>query len=361
MKRLIALVLFALVGTGAIAAGIQLDTLLAGVTDNNGEMLSGGKLYSYDAGTVASKTLYQEASLSTPHSNPIVLDAYGRKVAFGSGKYKLILKTSDDATLWTADGVDLTDPAPIASDVASLTAYTTTQIGSLTTSLASTTAYVLSLVIPADVSALLTAHIASSTGVHGLIATESVVGTWSPQTLRAKTLESCAASTNFSFGGFQGVSLATPTAATDAVNKGYLTQSGVGLPGSFVGGYESESYTTSTTFSGATAYTSLVASITVTDGESWMVWWYPRFSSGPNSGITATFTPQIRSNSGIIDYSGPVQFYMKDNGDFWYPVYHFGITASQSVTFSVGMSVDATTASFSVFPGRLVAMKFKTP
>lgn len=79
--------------------------------DNNGEPLSGGKLYTYDAGTTTPKTTYTSSTGATPHTNPIVLDAAGR--VSGSSEiwltydqpYKFILKTSDDVTLWTVNNL----------------------------------------------------------------------------------------------------------------------------------------------------------------------------------------------------------------------------------------------------------------
>jgi hypothetical protein len=46
--------------------------------DNNGVILSGGKLYSYVAGTTTPQATYTSASGSTPHTNPIILNSAGR-------------------------------------------------------------------------------------------------------------------------------------------------------------------------------------------------------------------------------------------------------------------------------------------
>ncbi|NIW45236.1 MAG: hypothetical protein GWN30_10925, partial [Gammaproteobacteria bacterium] len=47
------------------------------VFDDNGDPLSGGKIYTYIAGTSTPKTTYSDRSLSTPHTNPIILDSRG--------------------------------------------------------------------------------------------------------------------------------------------------------------------------------------------------------------------------------------------------------------------------------------------
>ena len=45
---------------------------------NSGVPLSGGKLYTYAAGTTTPKTSYTSSSGSTNHTNPIILDSAGR-------------------------------------------------------------------------------------------------------------------------------------------------------------------------------------------------------------------------------------------------------------------------------------------
>ena len=46
--------------------------------DNNGNPLSGGKLYTYAAGTTTPQATYASAAGSTLNTNPIILDAAGR-------------------------------------------------------------------------------------------------------------------------------------------------------------------------------------------------------------------------------------------------------------------------------------------
>ncbi len=76
--------------------------------DNNGAGLSNGLLYSYEAGTAYAilQPLYQDASLSTEFSNPIMLTVYGRIsgpcYALLSPAYDFILKDSAGVTVWTA-------------------------------------------------------------------------------------------------------------------------------------------------------------------------------------------------------------------------------------------------------------------
>jgi hypothetical protein len=77
--------------------------------DNNGSPLSGGKIYTYEAGTTTPLATYTSSSGGTAHSNPIVLDSAGR---VPSGEiwilirlYKFVLKTSADVLIATYDNV----------------------------------------------------------------------------------------------------------------------------------------------------------------------------------------------------------------------------------------------------------------
>ena len=46
--------------------------------DNSGNPLTGGKLYTYTAGTTTPAVTYTSSNGVTAHTNPIVLDAAGR-------------------------------------------------------------------------------------------------------------------------------------------------------------------------------------------------------------------------------------------------------------------------------------------
>ena len=79
--------------------------------DNNGNPLTGGKLYTYAAGTTTPQATYTSAAGSTFHTNPIILDAAGRVP--GSSEiwladnqiYKFVLKDSNDVLLATWDNI----------------------------------------------------------------------------------------------------------------------------------------------------------------------------------------------------------------------------------------------------------------
>lgn len=77
--------------------------------DNNGNPLSGGKLYTYEAGTTTPAVTYTSSSGSVANTNPIVLDSAGRIAAeiwlTVGDSYKFVLATSADVTIWTKDDI----------------------------------------------------------------------------------------------------------------------------------------------------------------------------------------------------------------------------------------------------------------
>lgn len=77
--------------------------------DNNGNPLSGGKLYTYAAGTTTPQVTYTTSAGNIAHSNPIVLDSAGRvpsgEVWLTFASYKFALYTSTDVLIATYDNV----------------------------------------------------------------------------------------------------------------------------------------------------------------------------------------------------------------------------------------------------------------
>jgi hypothetical protein len=77
--------------------------------DDNGNPLAGGLIYSYQAGTTTPQATYTDSGLGTPHANPVVLDANGRKpggIWLDQGlSYKFVVKTSGGVTITTEDNI----------------------------------------------------------------------------------------------------------------------------------------------------------------------------------------------------------------------------------------------------------------
>lgn len=73
--------------------------------DDQGNLLSGGLVYTYLAGGDTETTTYSDYDLQTANANPVVLDHYGEANIFATGNLKLVLKTSGGVTLRTMDNV----------------------------------------------------------------------------------------------------------------------------------------------------------------------------------------------------------------------------------------------------------------
>jgi hypothetical protein len=96
--------------------------------NNSGNVLTGGKIYTYAAGTTTPETAYTTNAGNIAWSNPIVLDASGR--VSGSGEiwltegtpYKFILKDSNDVLIATYDNiVGINDFSDLQNIVANFT------------------------------------------------------------------------------------------------------------------------------------------------------------------------------------------------------------------------------------------------
>lgn len=118
--------------------------------NSNGSPLSGGKIYTYSAGTTTPKDTYTDSTGSTPNSNPVVLDSAGRAVIWLNGAYKIVVKDSSDVVVWTTDNVtsgttagDMTaaiyDPATVNEQLVGLTATQTISNKTITNSAATLT------------------------------------------------------------------------------------------------------------------------------------------------------------------------------------------------------------------------------
>ncbi len=79
--------------------------------DNSGNVLTGGKLYTYDAGTTTPAPTYTSSNGATAHPNPIILNAAGRVPDSGeiwladSVSYKFVLKDTNDVLIGTYDNL----------------------------------------------------------------------------------------------------------------------------------------------------------------------------------------------------------------------------------------------------------------
>ena len=77
--------------------------------NDSGVILSGGKLYTYAAGTTTPKATYTSSSGNTAHTNPIILNSAGRvpggEIWLLGATYKFALYTSTDVLIATYDNI----------------------------------------------------------------------------------------------------------------------------------------------------------------------------------------------------------------------------------------------------------------
>lgn len=84
-----------------------------------GSPLFGGKILTYAAGTLTPKATYQDQALTIANTNPVIANARGEVVMYGSGSYRLILQDAFGTTIYDRDNIDSADVA-IGSLAASL-------------------------------------------------------------------------------------------------------------------------------------------------------------------------------------------------------------------------------------------------
>jgi hypothetical protein len=93
--------------------------------DSNGAPLSGGLLYTYQAGTSTPLATYTNSTLATPNSNPVVLDSTGSANVWLSsalGSYKLVLENASAVIQWTVDNFPASGSGGGSSSAPQLTA-----------------------------------------------------------------------------------------------------------------------------------------------------------------------------------------------------------------------------------------------
>ena len=106
---------------------------------NNGVILSGGKIYTYTAGTTTNQATYTSSNGGTAHTNPIILDSAGRvpggEIWLTDGlQYKFVLKDANDVLIGTYDNivginsnfVNFTNEQEIQTATANQTVFTLT-------------------------------------------------------------------------------------------------------------------------------------------------------------------------------------------------------------------------------------------
>ena len=114
--------------------------------DDNGNVLSGGRIYTYSAGTSNPRATYTSSGGSTENPNPIVLDSGGRlpeDMWLDAGAtYRFVLADSTNVQIGSYDNIGgINDGSLISLPFSSITAKPTTLAGyGITDSITATTA-----------------------------------------------------------------------------------------------------------------------------------------------------------------------------------------------------------------------------
>lgn len=91
--------------------------------DADGAPYAGGSLYTYTPGTSTPKNSYQDEAGTVLNTNPIILDAAGRAIIWGSGDYRLVLRDLNGVLIY--DQVSSCPPAP--TDISGLQSQITAE------------------------------------------------------------------------------------------------------------------------------------------------------------------------------------------------------------------------------------------
>ena len=119
---LAAMPVFAVAQTAAILPNARTQFI-----DANGAPLVGGTVGFYVPSTLTNKGTWKDSGKTISNTNPVVLDALGSALIWGSGSYREILKNSSGAVVW--DGLTTS----VGGAISSITAGTGLTGGTITT------------------------------------------------------------------------------------------------------------------------------------------------------------------------------------------------------------------------------------
>lgn len=106
--------------------------------DSNGDPLSGGKVYFFEAGTSTPTDTFTDQGGGTPNSNPVILDANGRAEIWTdlAQSYKVRLDDADDNQIWEVDNITYLPDGSITTAKLDDLAVTSAKIADLAVSTA---------------------------------------------------------------------------------------------------------------------------------------------------------------------------------------------------------------------------------
>lgn len=77
------------------------------IFNSGGTRAAGAKIYFFDSGTTTPRVAYSDAALTTPRTNPVICDGYGRapSIFLAFGDYRERVQTSGGVTIWDTDNI----------------------------------------------------------------------------------------------------------------------------------------------------------------------------------------------------------------------------------------------------------------
>ena len=75
--------------------------------DSNGDPLAGGKVNTYEPGTLTPKASYTTQAGDVANANPVILDSEGEANIWLTGPYRIILDDSNDVQQWDIDNLNV--------------------------------------------------------------------------------------------------------------------------------------------------------------------------------------------------------------------------------------------------------------
>lgn len=100
IKHLLFLLISSLICGQVLAQATLLPNAKQSFTDANGKPLTSGTVDFYIPGTTNRKTTWQNAEQTILNTNPVVLDAAGRAIIYGSGSYRQVVKDRSNNIIW---------------------------------------------------------------------------------------------------------------------------------------------------------------------------------------------------------------------------------------------------------------------
>lgn len=98
------------------SAASLLPPARANYYDQNGNPLRGGKVYTFVPGGTVTKTTWMDAGETKANSNPIILDANGSCLIYGSGAYQITVQDANGNSIPAYSGLSQTFVAPTVAN-----------------------------------------------------------------------------------------------------------------------------------------------------------------------------------------------------------------------------------------------------